>query len=109
MIEVHRFRSTAELTRWLEVHDERIRKMTKYGPQIQIVTNRYREGDGNERAWERVCEVIYEMKLRIPLLVYCGNPSAVDGEGWMAKISMYVTDKEQVMKDFCLFEYGCPR
>lgn len=78
-----------------------------YGQQlsdkIRIVTNRYRQFDGGDKAAELVFKVVREdAKLpTIPVLIYCGNRALAEG---IIKTQQYAYADSNIIKlcEFCL-------
>eukprot|EP01094_Clydonella_sp_ATCC50884_P013760 TRINITY_DN24044_c0_g1_i1.p1 TRINITY_DN24044_c0_g1~~TRINITY_DN24044_c0_g1_i1.p1 ORF type:complete len:669 (+),score=54.34 TRINITY_DN24044_c0_g1_i1:71-2008(+) len=75
------FRSTSELEAWLDAHEDVVQTLGK--THIRVVTNRARENDGGEGAWELALNAVRKRSTFIRVMVFCGETKkvALDTQG----------------------------
>ena len=67
-LEIIKVSSSAEAGIWLSTFGQQL------STKLLVMTNRYREEDGKDKAWERVVEKVRELQLNTTtVIVFCGS------------------------------------
>eukprot|EP01094_Clydonella_sp_ATCC50884_P013743 TRINITY_DN2401_c3_g1_i1.p1 TRINITY_DN2401_c3_g1~~TRINITY_DN2401_c3_g1_i1.p1 ORF type:complete len:633 (-),score=164.54 TRINITY_DN2401_c3_g1_i1:46-1767(-) len=100
--------TTAELVTFLQRYRNELRPLLERR-HIRIITNRYRAGDGGDKAAARLIQRVKRVMrpgrtgLHIPILVYCGRMMGAMSL-WNPKEEVYVTTNDKVAQAFAAMD-----